>query len=215
MFGMKPAGALLNILLALLVIGQGFLFSAGERWQEDEPKVEILSPGGGTALQGVVAITGTTDMAGFRSAEISFAYQSDPTRTWFIIQQMTRPVKEGSLASWDTTTITDGDYRLRLQVILEGGEVQEFVVGGLRVRNYTRIETSTPEAGSRLETPTLTASPLPDFQVTPRSPTPAPTNPAELSAVDLQKSVLGGAVGVLAALALGALYIGGRRVFRR
>jgi len=224
MFTMKYACALIGIILTLATAGRSGvdltrvtgLARAGVFQQgEEERKAEILSPAGGSALQGVVAITGTTDLDGFRAAEIAFAYQSDPTETWFLIQQMTQPVKEGSLASWDTTTITDGNYRLRLQVFLQGGEVLVMVVNGLRVRNYTLIETSTPEVGARLETPTSTASPLPDFQVTPRSPTPAPTNPAELSPGDLRRSVLGGSLGVLAALALGGLYIGGRRIMRR
>lgn len=193
----------------------GFALAGVLQQGQEEQQIAIQTPGGGSALQGVVAITGTTQISGFRAAEIAFAYQSDPTGTWFLIQQLTQPVNEGSLASWDTTTITDGDYRLRLQVFLQGGEVQEFMVSGLRVRNYTRIETSTPEIGIHLESPTPTASPLADFQVTPRSPTPAPTNPAEISTGDVQKSVFGGAAGVLVALAVGALYIGGRKLLRR
>lgn len=221
MFSTKCARWFLNIFFALSFCWQGLIspaklgmLEAGMHWQDEEQKAEILSPEGGSALQGVVVITGTTDIDGFRSAEIAFAYQTDPTRTWFTIQQLTQPVKESTLASWDTTTITDGDYRLRLQIILDGGGVQEVIVEGLRVRNYTRVETSTPDASTRIVTPTLTASPLPDFQVTPRSRTPFPTNPAEVSAYDLRKSFLGGALGVMAALAFGLLYIGARKVLR-
>jgi hypothetical protein len=163
-----------------------------------------------------VTISGTTDIPGFRSAEISFAYQSDPTNTWFIIQQSAAPVKEGALAAWDTTTITDGAYRLRLQVFLQDGQVKESLVTGLRVRNYTLIETSTPEARQAgQETPTPTASPRPDFQVSAREVTPLPTNPAQVTPQHLEQSALRGVLVAAAAAVAAALYLGLKAIFRR
>ncbi len=189
-----------------------------------EPRVRITSPLPGEALQGVVSISGATDLPGFRSAEVAFAYQADPTGTWFVIQQSSAPVKEGALAAWDTTTITDGTYQLRVQVFLQDGQVQETTLAGLRVRNYTPIETSTPprapaanpaqgEAAAPTAKPTET--PLGDFQVQAAAAAPLPTNPAQITPRHLEASALRGVLAVVGAALAGALYLGLRAVVRR
>ena len=176
----------------------------------------IQSPGGGEALQGVVSVSGTSIVPGFRSAEVAFAYQEDPTHTWFSIQQSAQPVENGVLASWDTTTIADGTYQLRLQVVLEDGQVLENLVAGLRVRNYSRVETSTPASpAARQATVTPTPTPLPDFQAAPKNNLPQPTNPAQLDRFDLQRSALGGTLIVFSALLVGLLYLAVRALIRR
>ncbi len=185
-----------------------------------EPQVRIASPLGGEALQGVVPIGGTTDLPGFRSAEVAFAYQADPTGTWFIIQQSSTPVKDGALAAWDTTTITDGEYKLRVQVFLAEGQVLESTVTGLRVRNYTPIETSTPARASPVPasgvaTATPSATPLGDFQVKAVNATPLPTNPAQITPQHFEASALRGVLVIFGAALVGALYLGLRAIVRR
>lgn len=181
-----------------------------------QPEVGIRSPGGGEALQGVVAVNGVTQVQDFRSAEIAFAYESDPTGTWFLIQQSDTAQADGLLASWDTSTITDGQYRLRVQVVLQDGQVIEKIVSGLRVRNYTLIETSTPElAAPRRETATMTPLPPPDYQVIVRTPQAAPTNPVQITGQDFQASLLRGVAMVVGFLLVGGLYWGLRALLRR
>lgn len=179
-------------------------------------QVQITSPQPGEALQGVVEIIGTSGLEGFRAAEISFAYQNDPTATWFLIQQTSQPVVDGLLARWDTSTITDGQYRLRLQVFFQDGQVMEHVIGGLRVRNYTPVETSTPEVlPTGQPTPTPTAAPLMDFAASPPVVTPFPTNPAQLTRQHFTGSVLTGVLAVFGAAVISAVYLGVRWLFRR
>lgn len=185
----------------------------------------IYAPLPGEALQGVMSIRGASALNGFRSAEVAFAYQSDPTNTWFLLQHSDQPVIDGPLAAWDTTTITDGNYRLRLLVYRSDGRVDEHIVDGLRVRNYSPIETSVPapqgqatQPAQGLTAPTLTTSPLPDFQ--PAAPsslrsTPAPTNPAQITRADLGGSALRGGLIALAAIFLVAAYMGLRALLRR
>jgi hypothetical protein len=204
--------------LILVFILAAALVSAGSGMAQsaEDSAVKLSSPLNGEALQGVVAVRGSSEAAGFRVAEIAFAYQSDPTGTWFLIQQSSTPVSDGALASWDTTTITDGVYKLRIQVFLEDGRVLESTVSGLRVRNYTPIETSTPAATvTGPEQPTQTPSPLPDYQAKPVTPVPLPTNPAQLAQVHLQRSALQGAGLVLILALLAGIYIGFRSLFRR
>ncbi len=177
--------------------------------------VEISAPRPGEALQGVVEIRGTTGLEGFQSAEISFAYQDDATATWFLIQQSNQPVVDGPLARWDTSTITDGRYRMRVQVFLQDGQVLEYVVDGLRVRNYSPVETSTPAVlPTGQPTPTLTVTPLMDFAGTAPVLTPLPTNPAELTGQHLTASIFQGVLVIFGAAVIAGVYLGLRWLIR-
>jgi hypothetical protein len=170
--------------------------------------VSIETPSAGEALQGIVAITGSTAVEGFGYAELAFAYAGDSTGTWFLIATLTSPVEADTLASWDTTAITDGNYMLRLRVYLADDSTRDAVVTRLRVRNYTAIETPTPAPTAKQPTSipsiTPTSTPFP-------TPTPLPTNEAILTRSDVSVSVgLGGIVAVLL-LALLSLYLWLRR----
>jgi len=135
-----------------------------------------------------------------------------------LIQQSNKPVLNGQLAIWDTSTISDGEYRLRVQVFLENGEVTESIVEDLRVRNYTVIETSTPAPAPVQEktVPVVTSTPAYlDYQAGNHTPTPLPTNPLVLTRQDLQSSALKGVMIILSALIIAGIYLGSRLLFRR
>ena len=161
----------------------------------------VNTPRQGEALQGVVTVKGTSDMTGFLSSEIAFAYAGDPTGTWFLIAASSQPVEDGTLATWDTTTITDGDYVLRLRVYLTDGTNLDVTVANLRVRNYTPVETPTPAPTALQATLVLTATPM----ATPfPTPTALPRNPAALTPADISTSIVwGGLAAVLLLLVLG------------
>lgn len=152
--------------------------------------IRIAAPASGETLSGLVQVMGTSAADGFASAELSFAYASDPTSTWFLIYQTASPVTDGLLVAWDTTLVTDGDYHLRLRVILQDDSILESLVTGLRVRNQlpteTLVPTSTPEPTATTEfIPPPTSLP-PTPQPAPTStrlptPTPLPPNPATVS----------------------------------
>ena len=168
----------------------------------------VAAPSAGQALQGVVAVAGTTAVDGFVSAELSFAYAGDPTGTWFLITVTGTPVFESTLAAWDTTTITDGNYVLRLRVFLSDGSSKDILVEGLRVRNYSPVETATPaptvEQASPVPSATPTATPQP-------TPTALPGNPAAIDPADLRLSIAAGGLAALLAFALLGLYLWLRR----
>ena len=132
-----------------------------------ETDIRITAPASGDTLQRLINITGTSAADDFASSELSFAYASDSTFTWFLIYSTDQPVTEGLLAAWDTNLVTDGDYNLRLRVTLQDGSLLETLVTGLRVRNQTPTET-----------PTLAPTSTPDFDrpstSTPLPPTPMP-----------------------------------------
>jgi hypothetical protein len=179
-----------------------------------KPQVKISDPQNGDVLQGVVLIHGTTDVPEFRLTEVSFGYQNDPTTTWFIIEQSKAPVKNDLIASWDTSTITDGEYQLRVKVELADGQMVQEVVTNLRVRNYSPVETGTPDANPAKQIfPTATS--LPDYIMDISTPTPLPTNPAQLTVENLQSSAFRGVAYVFAAIGAAAVYFGIRRAIRR
>lgn len=177
-------------------------------------QVKISDPQNGDVLQGVVLIHGTTAVPEFRFTEVSFGYQNDPTTTWFIIEQSKAPVKNDLIASWDTSTITDGEYQLRVKVELADGQMVQEIVTNLRVRNYSPVETVTPDANPVKQiTPTETS--LPDYILYISTPTLPPANPAQLTVEDLQSSALRGVAYVFAAIGAAVVYFGVRRAIRR
>lgn len=174
---------------------------------------KITTPAPDSVLQGQVAVTGSTDIPGFVSADLAFAYQSDLTGTWFPLLQTTQAVRDNVLVVWDTSTITDGTYKLRLRVTTQDGQILETIVEGLRVRNYTPIEAQ-PTPASELQTATeMTAAVTPS--PVPPTPTELPANPARVTNEALTFSLKCGLVGAVGAfLALG-VYLMLRRAARR
>lgn len=175
-------------------------------------------------MQGQITISGTSGVAGFFYYELAFAYSGDTTHTWFLIEDSFTPVQSGPLATWDTFAITDGTYDLRLRVTLVDNSQMETIVRGLRVRNYSPIETSTPTATATFTpTPTIdrtqpfvpseapTETPTPTVTILPPTITPLPTNPAEIAPQQIGDSLLRGTAGTLAAFLLLGMYTSLRR----
>jgi hypothetical protein len=174
----------------------------------DRPRID--SPRPGDVLQGVINVQGSTDVTDFQSADVAFSYEGNQSETWYLIQQSHDKVKKGVLASWDTTTIADGTYRLRIVVNQLNNQSVEVIVPNLRVRNYTPVETNTPEltkgdgVQQTLGLPTATRS------IRPTS-TGLPVNPALVTSVRFSFSLVQGIVysGILFAL-LG-IYLAARK----
>jgi hypothetical protein len=181
----------------------------------------ILSPKAGQALQGSIPVVVDTAVEGFETAELAFAYANNPTGTWFTIFQGNQPVSGEALMQWDTSQISDGTYTLRLTVRLSDGTQQDVNVAGLRVRNYTAIESDTPTPATPSATPPPQDTPMPSSTPTPTgtplppSPTPLPVNPAVLGKNEVLGSMVKGVLVVLGAFALAGLYGALRRARRR
>jgi hypothetical protein len=168
----------------------------------------ISEPLPGEVLQGVVNIGGNTDIPGFSSAEVAFSYADDTTSTWFLITTTNEPSTDQLLTKWDTSSITDGTYTLRLRVILTDGKRLDILDPGLRVRNYTPIETPTPAPtapqATTIPTNTPTETPFP-------TPTPLIQNRAIVSTVDVGSSILYGGIAAFLLFISVGLYISIRR----
>ena len=151
----------------------------------------ITSPVEGAVLKDVIPITGSTSIEGFQEAALSFTYAQEPIENWFEFASMVDPVTDGLLTQWDTKSITDGDYRLRLQIQLLDGTIKEVIVRDLRIRNYTALPLDESDAAQAAGTPATSSlqdstqtvigsSPAPDLPPPMVSPVPLPVNPAAL-----------------------------------
>lgn len=183
---------------------------------QDSPPVAITSPAPDEILRGQVTIAGRLDFVSFLSARLEFAYAPNPTDTWFTIQAFSQPVLDGTLASWDTTSITDGNYVIRLRVLLEDGTVQEATVPVQIGNDALPIATPEPTPTLDLEIaslPTpflLAASPTPT-EVPRPTPTALPSNPVALEQREVYTSLGRGALVILGLFTLAGLIIRVRR----
>ena len=183
-----------------------------------ETNIRIRAPASGDILQGLVNVTGTSAADGFFASELSFAYASAATPTWFLIYSTDQPVTEGLLAAWDTNLVTDGDYDLRLRVTLQDGTILETLVTGLRVRNQTPTETATlaptftpGPADTPVPSP-LPPTPMPAPTATHYpTPTPLPPNPAAVTPSNIYASLGRGVLIALLAFFVIALFLRFRR----
>ncbi len=152
----------------------------------------ITAPTTGSTVQGTVTIAGTAASPTFDHYEIAFAYDPNATDTWFeIAPPNTAAVASGQLATWDTTSITDGTYMLRLRVFSTDSKTPtDVIVRNIQVRNNA----PTPAVTNASASPEVTLSPtLPSLGgLTPTAettaavtvtPTGAPTLPPTTTAV--------------------------------
>jgi len=184
---------------------------------QDATPVAITHPAEGDVLSGEVVITGTTDVPGFVSSQLEFSYASNSTDTWFALQSSSQPEVDSALAVWNTSLITDGDYKLRLRVYM-GEETFDDVIVQVKVQNDmpiltpTPIYTSTPgQLISQLPTPFLVASsPTPTLAPRP-SPTPFPTNAVSLDQTAIYTSLGRGALVIVVLFVFAGLVLRFRR----
>jgi hypothetical protein len=176
---------------------------------QDSPPVAITSPASGEVLRGEITIIGSTDVPNFASATLDFKYASDDGEGWFPLAALSQPALDSPLYLWNTASITDGDYILRLRVNLTDGTFEEVTIP-ITIQNDSQLSTatpavtSTPESSIGVQIPTaflLAASPTPT-EVPRPTPTPLPPNPASLTQP-----------AILASLGRGALVIIGLFIF--
>ncbi len=210
-------------LLSLLWLAIGFSPSKAQTPPEPSPisavknnnqnpgEPQITSPEPGQVLRGSVPVVVDTTSQNFESVELTFMYEDDPSATWFLIHQGVRPVTGTLLVLWDTTTITDGNYTLRMTVNFAEGRQIVVIVSNLRVRNYTKAETETPAPIPPTEI-FLTSTPVEPTAIIlataaePKSETAAPVptmkNPASIQPAEALESALYGALWILGIFAI-------------
>jgi hypothetical protein len=148
-------------------------------------------------LQGSVGITGSVSADQFVSAELSYAYSRNVSATWFLIATVSQPVTDNVLAVWDTSTISDGDYKIKLTVKMSDGTTQETVIDPVLVRNYTAVQstaTPMPTLAQTEAASVATVIPTTEVSASVASVTPFPTNQASLTTGALGDSLRTGLI---------------------
>ena len=165
------------------------------------PGLYVTSPQRDTTIAGVVEISGSVPAEGFDYAEVSYAFQESNTTTWFLISRVERVIQDEVLANWDTTTITDGIYQLRLRAYQTDGQFNDVLVNNLSLANYSHAVDSTQSAPGTFVTmtPTIQSAQI-DY------PTPLPENEMMLRSIQVTNYLFFGLItGVLIMALIGII----------
>lgn len=102
----------------LVTSGSGALSTASSGCVPDEIFLEL--PVSGQDVSGTITLVGTVDVANFGF----YKYEVSPqgAETWATISAGREIVKNADLGLWDTSTLTPGDYELRLLVVDNQGQ---------------------------------------------------------------------------------------------
>jgi len=86
-------------------------------------KARLTYPTVNAVLRGVVQIRGSADTDNFDYYKLEFRSQGAPV--WSFLQRFEEPVADGVLALWDTSSLSPGNYWLRLVVVDVTGNYPE------------------------------------------------------------------------------------------
>jgi hypothetical protein len=134
----------------------------------------ITTPANGATVQGAVQIIGNADHPEFQFYVLEFS--PDGSDQWQFVGDGQTPVLNGLLATWNTATVPDGAYLLRLRVVRLDGNFNEAPLQQVIVSNSQPVPTDTPAV-------IATPADVPPT-VTPTAPPPTPTILIEQPIVD-------------------------------
>jgi len=181
-----------------------------------DPTVVISSPEDGAVLSGAIDVRGTAVSSSFLSAQLAFSYADSESDTWFEITELGAPVDNSILARWDTLTVSDGPYRLRLRLNGLDGTIRDAVLT-VQIRNYTVASlatvaaTQTAQPVLKVETPAVIVASPTRASIALSTPTPLPANPAMLTQAQVLAGFLRGGFAVVALFLLAGTIVLRRR----
>jgi membrane peptidoglycan carboxypeptidase len=107
------------------------------------PQVRMSSPTEGQQVQGIVPITGQVQAPNFNRYQIEVATINSPDDFVIVSGPTAAQQPNGTLGQWDTTTVPNGVYRLRLAVFAnDGGYIYKVIQIG--VNNVAPTPTIAP-----------------------------------------------------------------------
>ena len=145
-----------------------------------QTQIEVTSPRPNAVLRGSVSVQGTANHPDFWKYEVHFAPgMNPPDNAWSVLLVREESVVNGQLAVWDTNTVPDGTYSLRLRVVRNDGNWEDLIIRPVSVQNQEPVPTETPEG-----------TPTPLATLTPLSTEPPATQPPTTPEVDQPTVVL-------------------------
>lgn len=145
----------------------------------------ISSPTAGQTVTGVINVTGTATDANFLRFELAFLRDATPETGWIVFADGDQQVVNGVLATWDTTVgqnvnapiYPDGSYQLRLRVVRNDFNYDEYFVGNIIIENGSTVDLPTQPPPP----PPPTETPLPTEEAIPEQATEEPTLPPTIA----------------------------------
>ncbi|HHX66391.1 MAG TPA: hypothetical protein GX702_16055 [Chloroflexi bacterium] len=108
---------LAGIFLLCLMLPGGVILAQAPTRTPIGVDLEIISPIEGSEVGGMVSILGTAAVQGMRGYTLSLGVGAEPVQ-WILISDVREvEVTNDRLAFWDTTTVPDGIYTLRLRAV--------------------------------------------------------------------------------------------------
>jgi hypothetical protein len=134
-----------SLLLALIILISLALLSPAHAapLSQGADIAQITAPTEGQALAGLVTITGSANHPEFARYELAYGPDPNPNDAWQPFAEGNQPVANGTLGTWNTGVIADGQYALRLRVIRKDSNYSEGFVRGLKVSNSGPVGTPT------------------------------------------------------------------------
>lgn len=131
---------------------------------DPQPIIEIKLSDGQVINSDSLDIKGSAAAdSGFKKWVLEYGQGADPG-SWSVLAESSNPVKDGTLYTWDLSSLSNGTVTLRLTLIGDNAEVEK------RVSLNLSLPTPTPPPATPTDTPPATSTPT----ETP-SPTLAPT----------------------------------------
>ncbi|MDX2141047.1 MAG: PKD domain-containing protein [Chloroflexota bacterium] len=109
--------------------------------------IVILSPVPGNVIAGGVQIIGAATHPNFLQYQVEYGPDPNPGGLWYpATGAVQSPILNGLLGIWNTTTVNDGLYAVRLRVYLRDGTTLTTVNNNIRVQNNapTPVPSPTP-----------------------------------------------------------------------
>lgn len=99
--------------------------------------IGLTSPVSGSTIRGNIAIFGSASHPQFVQYALEYGPDPNPSGLWYPITTVpvTSIVLNNALGVWNTTTVRDGTYQIRLHVWLSNGQQDFRTVTGIQVRN--------------------------------------------------------------------------------
>lgn len=122
----------------------------------------ITSPQEGDTIAGIVLVEGTATDPAFLRYEMALSRGGD----WIVFADGSRQVRQGTLAVWDTTVgypgapvFPDGPYQLRLRVVRQDYNYDEYFIRNILVANAEATPTATATGPAVVPTQPAAAPP--------------------------------------------------------
>jgi hypothetical protein len=126
----------------------------------------ITSPTAGAVITGAVPIIGTAVNERFQKYELAFKLEPSGNDAYVYFIGGTSQVVNSQLGTWQAGGLAPGIYSLRLRVVKNDSNYDEFFVQNLSVNQQAAAPTATPTPSTPTETPIPTASFTPAPQPT-------------------------------------------------